>query len=165
MQTNQHLLFLQQKIQELGHAIFYNLSDSLLKFPTALISDPQVDDYGFVWFWVPRPKQSISEFENGFPVRLDFYRKGKTCFLQVSGKAWVVTDPEEMYSMPGMALHTAAAMAGMVLVKVKMLRAEYHETATASRQSWWSTRKQALGSWFRQASGGYTASHTYYPAS
>lgn len=165
MQTNQQLVFLQQKIQELGSAIFFNLSDSVLKFPTALINSPEVDDYGFVWFWVKRPKQSIREFEDGFPVRLDFYRKGKAYFLQVTGKAWVVTDPEEMYALPAVAESGKAVMRDMVLVKVKMLHAEYHETATGQKQSWWSSKVNTLFAWFRHSSGGYASNNSYIPVS
>lgn len=165
MHTNQHLLFLQQKIQDLGSAIFYNQSDAVLKFPTMLVSSPQVDDYGYVWFWMQQPRQCISEFENGFPVRLDFYRKGASSFLQVSGKAWVVTDPEEWCSIPGMAQTSGEGVSGKVPVKVKMLRADYHETAGSTRQSWWKGRLQQVAQWLRHASGSYQSSNTYFPAS
>ena len=163
MPANQQLAFLKEKIEDLGSAIFFNLSESVLRFPTALVNSMQVDDFGYVWFWVQKPKQSIREFENGFPVRLDFYRKGKHYFLQVTGTAWVVTDPEEV------ALLDADAQKGkgtpaMVLVKVKMLRAEYHETQTAHANSWWQNVVNAVASWFG-SSNGYAPSNTFFPAS
>ncbi len=121
MPTNHQLDFLKEKIQDLGSAIFFNLSDSVLKFPTSLVNSMQVDDYGYVWFWVQKPRQSIREFENGFPVRLDFYRKGKHYFLQVTGKAWVVTDPEEMFTLSADTDTTVVPKGSdMVLVKVKI---------------------------------------------
>ena len=88
--TNQQLNFLQEKILEIGSAIFFNLSDSVLKLPTSLVSTLKVDEFGFVWFFIQKPKQNVQEFDNEFPVRLDFFKKGKSYFLQVMGKGWVV---------------------------------------------------------------------------
>ena len=96
MQANQQLCFLKEKIQEIGSAIFFNLSQSVLKFPTSIVETLKVDDFGFVWFSIQKPKQDLREFDNEFPVRLDFFKKGKNYFLQVEGKAWIVNDPEEM---------------------------------------------------------------------
>src|SRR3982750_3520833 len=98
MATNQQLNFLQEKIQEIGSAIFFNESDSVLKLPTSIVTTLKVDEYGYVWFFIQKPKQDLREFDNEFPVRLDFFKKGKNYFLQVKGKGWVVTDPEEMNS-------------------------------------------------------------------
>src|SRR5438270_1267381 len=137
MATNQQLNFLQEKIQEIGSAIFFNLSDSVLKLPTSIVSTLKVDEYGYVWFFIQKPKQNLKEFETEFPVRLDFFRKGKSYFLQVSGKGWVVTDPEEVNSFVSLPEEARQlAVNELVLVKVKIMKAEYYETRT-TRQSWW----------------------------
>ena len=164
MITNNQLQFLREKIQEIGSAIFFNLSDSVLKLPTSIVTTLQVDDYGFVWFLVQKPKQYLREFETEFPARLDFFKKGINCFLQVSGKAWVVSDPEEMNaleSLPETVKELAAGEGDMVLVKVKMLRAEYHETQTRVPNSRWHNAVTNMFTWFRT---GYKNS-TYYPVS
>src|SRR5687767_5834589 len=96
MQPNQQLSFLQERIKEIGSAIFFNLSDSVLKLPTSIVNTLKVDEYGFVWFYIQKPKQDLREFDKEFPVRMDFFRKGANFFLQVVGKAWIVSDPEEM---------------------------------------------------------------------
>ncbi|OLY93674.1 hypothetical protein SAMN05444008_114112 [Cnuella takakiae] len=163
MQANHQLHFLQQKVQELGHALLFNLSDSVLKFPTALVSNPQLDEYGYIWFWVQKPKQDIAAFENGFPVRLDFYRKGALSYLQVSGSAWIVTDPEEILAISQLAalpVHT-----DRVLLKVKMEGADYQECEGAHTHSWWNVRKQNLFSWFRHSAGGYAAADSNFSVS
>lgn len=165
MATNQHLHFLKEKVEDLGSAILFNLSDSVLKFPTALVSCQEVDDYGYVWFWVPKPRQSVREFDNGFPVRLDFYRKGKSFFLQVSGTAWVVTDPEEVSNVAPVEGAKEKAPE-MVLVKVKMQRADYHETQTGHTNSWWQNVVHNFFAWFRSSNGYRAASgNTFFPAS
>ena len=164
MQVNQQLNFVQQKIEEIGTAIFFNLSDSVLKFPTSIVSTLKVDDFGFVWLLVQKPKQSLREFEEGFPVRLDFYKKGKSYFLQVSGKAWVVTDPEEINSLSILQEDIFERLEGdMVLVKVKMQKADYHETQTIGRNSLWQNTVSMFSGLFRNSSN-YQPS-TYYMAS
>ena len=167
MATNQQLNFLQEKIQEIGSAIFFNLSDSVLKLPTSIVSTLKVDEYGYVWFFIQKPKQSLKEFETEFPVRLDFFRKGKSYFLQVSGKGWMVNDPEEMNSfinLPEDAKQSATI--DMVLVKVKILKAEYYETKSSNRNSWWHTAVNTVTTWFRNSnSNSNYRPDTYFPAS
>jgi len=168
MSLNQHpsqqLNFLQEKIQQIGSAIFFNLSDSVLKLPTSLVSTLKVDDYGYVWFFVKKPKQHLQEFENEFPVRLDFFKKGIDCFLQISGKGWVVKDPEEIMNCR-MLLSDASLLGSseMVLVKVKMLKAEYYETHSRQQNSWWQNVVGGVFNWFRLGSS--VGPNTYYPAS
>ena len=164
MPANQQLVFLQQKIQEIGSAIFFNLSDSVLKFPTTIVNTLKVDDYGYVWFFVKRPKQDIKEFEAEFPVRLDFFRKGKNYFLQVMGKAWVVTDPEIINDYAVLPENVPSiSVNDMVLVKVKILKAEYQDTQTSAKSSWWQSAMHTVQAWFK--SPGAYDQNTYFPAS
>ena len=150
--TNQQLNFMQEKIREIGSAIFFNLSDSVLKLPTSIVTTLEVDDYGFVWFFIQKPLQSLKEFEMEFPVRLDFFKKGTSCFMQVSGKGWVVTDPEELHALTNLPSHAQeAARKGMVLVKVKIMKAEYYETRTGRPVSWWQNAFNSFTAWFRSS--------------
>ncbi|HVK96947.1 MAG TPA: hypothetical protein VM368_03975, partial [Flavisolibacter sp.] len=120
---------------------------------------------GYVWFYVKKPKQNLREFETEFPVRLDYFKKGTQCFLQIMGKCWVVTDPEEMITLQ-MTLSEdvkEATSKDMVLVKVKILKAEYHETKPAEQNTWWHNAMQAISNWF--GSNHYRPDNTYFPAS
>ncbi|MEI6948436.1 pyridoxamine 5'-phosphate oxidase family protein [Paraflavisolibacter sp. H34] len=166
MPLQQQLSFLQEKIQDIRSAIFFNLSDAVLKFPTSLVSTLKVDEYGYVWFLARRPRQEVTEFEAGFPVRLDYYRKGTNYFMQVTGRAWVVSDPEEMNQLAGMLQNqegvpfTEATEA--VLVKVKMLQAECHELQLHARHSWWQSAVNTVSTWFRNSGGAYRAGTFVY---
>ncbi len=160
--SNQQLNFLQEKIREIGSAIFFNESDSVLKLPTSLVTTLKVDDYGYVWFFIQKPKQTLKEFEKEFPVKLDFYKKGKTYFLQVMGKGWVVDDPEEVNGFVNLPNETKnLTLEDMVLVKVKISRAEYYETGT-TRHSWWTKAVSTFTTWFRS---GHFRPEVYSPAS
>lgn len=163
--NQQQFSFLQEKIREIGSAIFFNQSDSILKLPTSIVTTLKVDDYGYVWFFVQKPRQSLREFEKEFPVRLDFYKKGMSYFLQVAGKGWVVTDPEELNTFVSLPEDQAQmALNEMVLVKVKIMKAEYFERNSAKVKS----------NWFKNAFGSFTSwlghsnqyrPEVYYPAS
>ena len=123
----------------------------------------RVDDYGYVWFFIKKPNQHIQEFESGFPARMDFFKKGVEYFLQVSGKGWVVSDPEEVSSFFEQYNDlNANLLKDSVLVKVKMLRAEYYETQTRMKGSWWQNAIDTVTTWFGTNHAG---SNTYFPAS
>ena len=64
-----------------------------------------------------------------------------TCFAEVGHQVICVDNNEE---------------------KVKMLKAEYHDTQTHTRHSWWQSAVNTLFTWFR--TGGYKDT-TYFPAS
>ena len=164
MATNQQLSFLQEKIREIGSALFFNLSESVLKLPTSIVSTLKVDDYGFVWFFVQKPTQQLTEFEQEFPAKLDFYRKGKGYFLQVTGKGFVITDPEEMNALVDLPEEMKKlANNKYALVKVKIQKAECYETASSTKASWWQQTWSTIATWFRH--NPYRTGNTYYPAS
>lgn len=156
-QAAQQLEFLRDRIQNIGTAIFFNLSDSLLKLPTAIISNLNVDTQGNVWFYTRKPHSHVQSLETNFPVRLDFFKKGADYFLQVSGKAYVVTDGEVCNTVA--ATLGEPEVADVVLVRVKMLKVEYFETSTKPTTSWWQNTVQTVSGWFRNNST------PFYPAS
>ncbi len=90
------LSFIQEKISELEQALLFSLTDDVLKLPTCVVNVLSVDELGQLWFVIPKPAQALHAFERVFPVKLDFFRKGRDFFLKVQGKAFIVTDPEEL---------------------------------------------------------------------
>jgi len=163
MDANQQLNFLQERIEEIGNAIFYNESEAVLKLPNSIVTTVKVDDYGFVWFFVQKPSQRLSEFEQEFPAKLDFYKKDKG-FLQVFGRCFVVTDPEEMNAFVDLPEEQKKLTNGtLALVKVKIQEAKFFETRSAHKMSWWQTAWSTVSAWFRHNS--YRPGNTYFPAS
>ena len=149
------LRFLQEKIQDLRNALFFSQNTSLLRIATTIVSVLEVDDLGQVWFYVSWPQQALHEFDREFPVRLEFFRKGRDYFLHVSGKAFIVTDPEEINNLEHDDIREQAD-AGLVLIRVKMMKADYFESAPAAAQSsWWRDLRNQLHTWMFNTRPGY----------
>ena len=149
------LRFLQEKIQDLRNALLFSLNTSILRIATTIVSVLKVDELGQMWFFIPRPKQALHEFDREFPVKLEFFRKGRDFFLHVSGKAFIVTDPEEMNSLVHDDIRELAG-ADLVLIRVKMLKAEFFESGPAATHSgWWRDLRNQLHTWMFNTRPGY----------
>jgi hypothetical protein len=128
MLIENQLNFFREKIQELRSALFFNTSNAVLKLPPCIISTLKVDEAGQVWFFVSRPGQYLHEFDREFPARLNFFRKGKPFFLNLTGKAFIVSDPEELNELICVDDDIKKkAMANMVLIKFKIVNVHYDE--------------------------------------
>jgi hypothetical protein len=152
---NSDLPFLREKIQELKNALFFSQNSSLLRMPTTIVSILKVDELGQLWFFVPRPQQALHEFDREFPVRLEFFRKGKGFYLHITGKAYIVNDPEDVNSLLFDDLKERIC-GDMVLIKVKMGKADYFDTvAGAHHNGWWRDLRSQLHSWLFNTRPGY----------
>src|SRR6478735_5802959 len=137
--------FLQDKIEDLRSALFFSLSNAVLKMPTTIVTTLKVDEAGQIWFFVNRPAQYLHEFDKDFPARLDFFKKGKSFFLKINGKARIVDDPEEVNSLVSLPDEIRTkAMFQMVLVKLKIQHAEYFEKEPRERMNWLQLVKSQL---------------------
>ena len=137
MTTDNHLKFMQEKVMELRTALFFSMSDAVLKLPTSIITALKVDDLGQVWFFVNRPKQNIQEFDREFPCRAEFFKKGLDSQIKISGKATIMNDPEELNGLVDISDDIKKkAMNELVLVKVKIQNVEYFEPRKENEYSW-----------------------------
>jgi len=161
MDTQQ--IFLREKIQNLGSAIFFNQSDAVLKLPTSIVRIIHVDDYGYAWFFVQRPQQLLTEFEKEFPVKLDFFRKGLDYSLQVIGNGYIVSDPEDIFVVTTNVDEVKQFNPEkMVLIKVKITRADYFENISGHKPTWFQNTISMLQSWIFPNAPSY-GPITYYP--
>lgn len=150
-----NLLFLREKILDLENAIFISQHSSLLKMPTTIISVDNMDDLGQLWFFVPRPQQALHEFDREFPVRLEFFKKGRDFFVHVSGKAYIVTDPEEINAFVDEGLREKTD-ARLVLIKVKTMKVDYFYSPAPHKQTrWWRDLRNQLHVWLFNSRPGY----------
>ncbi len=144
----QQLHFLQKTIAQLQNGFFFNLSDSATRVPTSVVSSLKVDDTGHIWFVVKRLELPPKEVGMEFPVRLDFFKKNTNYHLQIRGKGFSVTDPEEVSAFLGSLPGSTSVYNDTVLVKVKMLTADYFETSTSEKTNWWQNAISSISNWF-----------------
>src|SRR5258706_10992693 len=161
MDTRQILL--QEKIKNLDRVIVFNQSEVVLKLQTSIVRIIHVDEYGYIWFFVQKPQQQLNEFEKEFPVKLDFFRKGLDYSLQVIGKGCIVSDPEELMMVTSNIDETKLFNPEkMILIKVKMTRADYFENISGHKPSWLQNALSLLQSWIFPHAPNYGPT-TYYP--
>ncbi len=133
--------FLRDRIGEIGSALFYNTGNAAFKLPTSIVNVWRVDAEGNIWFFFHNPDLFIDETDKEFPARLDFYRKGKPFYLQVSGQALIITDEQEINELattiPDLNAHS---FDNMILIKVRVEHAscfEQRERTVSRLQFWW----------------------------
>jgi general stress protein 26 len=160
MLNHSDLQFLQEKIKDLRSALLFSQNTSLLKISTTIVNILQVDDMGQLWFFVPRPRQELREFDKEFPVRLEFFRKGKRFFLHISGKAFIINDPEEVNNLVYADIMDKVPD-HMVLIKVKMMKADYFESLEVSHVGWWRDLRTQLYGWLFNTKPGYKPYHLH----
>ena len=135
MLTEKDISFLSHKLQDLETALFLNQSDAVLKIPAAIIHLLKVDEAAQMWFFIPRPTQHLSEFERAFLSDVQFYQKGKNYFIRVTGKAHIVSDPEEINGLVEMDEEIKkVALHSKVLVKVNIEKFDHYEMKKRSAQ-------------------------------
>ena len=141
---------LKSKIMELQSALFYTESISLVKLPTHVISDVEVDSEGRIWFAVPRPAQHIDAFEKEMPAKLDFFRKGMDFFVKVRGVAVLMTDAGMINSYESLSDDMKKKMSekGSMGIMVKMERNDFVDNSPKPAQSWLQSSRSHLSSWF-----------------
>ena len=124
----ENLLFLKEKIAEIRFAIFKAEIHSELQLPNNIIQALKVDDDGTVWFITSCTGQHAKTVDRSFYTYLDFYKKGSDCRLQLSGQATIVEDDDQ--SFLNMSNYSKGLTGRLVLVKMKIMQAEYFENKT-----------------------------------
>jgi general stress protein 26 len=149
MLSETNLTFLQEKISDLRSALFYSLSNAVLKMPTTIVTALKVDEVGQIWFFVNRPMQNIQEFDKEFPARLNFFKKGKDFYLNIRGKACIVNDPEEVNGLVSVSDEVKEkALSQLVLVKVQIQTVEYMDKTPGEASGWLQSIRALFNRWF-----------------
>lgn len=139
MSNSLSLGFLKNKISALGSALFSSQTDAVLKLPTTIVSAVDVDESGQVWFFINRPTQYLQEFDRAFPAQLDFFRKGVDHYVRITGKAYIINDPEELTTLMTVSddIREKALDNRYALVKVRIMKADYYEKHNSNNVKVW----------------------------
>ncbi len=112
--------FLKKKIKEIKMAMFRTEIDAELKLPNNIIQTFRVDNDGTVWFFTSCNEKYADNIDRSFYAYLNYYKKGTGCRLQLSGVATIADNEDDGL----ISIDTATRM---VLVKMKIMQAEYFE--------------------------------------
>ena len=130
---NNNFEFLREKIYRLHSAIMYSMSNELIKIPNSIVSVLRIDGEGHLWFQCKAPLLHIQHYEQNFPARLHFFRKGFKYFVEVSGST-VITSRE------------LDDKNGTLILKMNINHVEYTE-AQARKRTWLDQLMEESYSW------------------
>ncbi len=138
---------LKSKIMDLQSALFFTESVSIVKLPTHVISDVEVDGEGNIWFVIPKPTKHIEAFEKEIPAKLDFFKKGMDFFVKVRGVAILLTETEEIMGVSA-EMKERMKDTSVIGVKVKVVDSDLVDNSPKPSQSWLQSSRSQLSSWF-----------------
>ena len=137
---------LKSKIMELQSALFFTESNSIVKLPTHVISDVELDSEGSIWFVIPKPPMHIEAYDKEMPAKLDFFKKGTDFFVKVRGTAFLQTEATEASLSAEMRQRMQGA--DVILVKVQVQENELVDNSPKPSQNWLQASRSQLSSWF-----------------
>lgn len=147
------LSFIEEKVRDLENALFFSLSDAILKIPVCVVKLMEADELGQLWFLIPKPSQFIHAFDRTFPVKLDFFRKGRDYYIKIFGTAFLINDPEELNTIECFdeGIKQQAMENETLIVKVKISHADYIENAPGrvSAKALFNQVRNRLYRWFQ----------------
>jgi len=141
---------LKSKINELQSALFFNESNSIVKLPTHVVSDVELDSEGQIWFVIPKPSMHIDAYDKEIPAKLDFFKKGKDFFVKVRGTAFLQIELDEANANAELSDEMKAKMndEAVIAVKIKIQEFDLVDNTPKPSQNWLQASRSQLSSWF-----------------
>ena len=139
---DENLVFLKEKIKEIKIALFKSEINSELQLPNNIIQTLKVEDDGTIWFFTSCSGEHAQSIDRSFYAYLDYYKKGTDCRLQLSGRATIAEDDSETFLT--MSNYSKSTANRLVLVKMKIMQAEYFENKLLQNATWKEKMKGAF---------------------
>lgn len=139
---DRNLEFLKEKIEDIKIALFKTELNPDLQLPNNIIQTLKVEDDGTVWFFTSCNGNHVENIDSSFYAYLSYQKKGTGCRLQLSGKACLVkNDDDGLFSMCN---YAKGSYGKLVLVKMKIMQAEFFENTHFEKISWSEKIKNTL---------------------
>lgn len=141
-----NLEFLKEKIKDIKIALFKTELNPELQLPDNIVQTLKVEDDGTVWFFTSCNGKDIDQIDKSFYAYLNYQKKGSDCRLQLSGKASIVKqDNEGLFSICN---YSKGSYGRLVLVKMKIMQAEFFENKLSEDVSWTGKLKNTFSHFF-----------------
>jgi hypothetical protein len=126
--------FLKARIREMRTAVFRTERNAVVDLPVNVIKTLTVEDDGTILFFTTCKSEVHEDHDPRFYAYLDYHNRATQSRLRVSGIATIVKDDDHAL----FALHKKSEGAGgkLVLVRMKMLQAEFAENREMVKLSW-----------------------------
>lgn len=143
---DKNLDFLKEKIKDIKVALFKTELNPELQLPNNIIQTLKVEDDGTVWFFTSCNGNHVKNIDRSFYAYLSYQKKGTSCHLQLSGKASLVkSDNEGLFSICN---YSKGSYGKLVLVKMKIMQAEFFEDKFSENISWTEKLKYTFNQFF-----------------
>jgi general stress protein 26 len=138
--------FITDKIQEIKVGLFKSEINSELMLPNNVIQVLRVDDTGNVWFFTSCNRRQAANINKTFYAYLDFHKRGTGTRLLLNGPAFIVDEEGDVSELITQSNYSRSVAASLVLVKMKIMQAEYFER----------NEEQKTGSWKEKIFNSFT---------
>ena len=131
---DRNLDFLKEKIKDIKIALFKTELNPAWQLPDNIIQTLKVEDDGTVWFFTSCNGKHVENIDSSFCAYLSYQKKGTGCRLQLRGKACLVkNDNDGLFSICN---YAKGSYGKLVLVKMKIMQAEFFENKFFENISW-----------------------------
>ncbi len=131
MKTDNTLSIIRQKIEDLPNVVMYSMNQHGVKFPSDIIDFVRIDDDDQLWFISHLSNRLLNECDQTFPVRLHFFKKDIDDFVEISGRATIMS----AISQPEIFAPEGDEIKHPVLIKMTMSNIEYTESVVVPIKS------------------------------
>lgn len=142
---DENLAFLRTKINQIKIALFKSETDFELQLPNNIIQTLSMEDNSTIWFFTTCNGCHARFMHKSFYAYLNYYKKDTGCHLQLSGKAIIVDDTENSFVA---ASNYSKDLYTTVLVKMKIMQAEFFENKVTNDISWTEKIKTVISGLF-----------------
>lgn len=152
MQFNDtHLVFLREQIKDIRVALFKSEINSELSLPNNVVETIHTDNEGNIYFFTSCNGNYAGQINLPFYAYLDYHKKGTDIRLKISGKAAIVNEEKNPVSpeIGKRGIHSI----NIVLVKMKIMQAEYSGDAIQQNHTWTQKFKSTINHFFFPSSG------------
>lgn len=132
--TGEQFSIITEKIRQIQFALFKSEINSELLLPNNIIQVLKADEDGYIWFFTSCTGKQAKNISPTFYSYLDFYKKGSDCRLRVNGPATIIEDENDAFI--SISNYSKSVSASLVLVRMKIMQAEYFEGHGNENISW-----------------------------
>ena len=129
--------FITEKIKEIKVGLFKSEINSELMLPNNIIQVLKVDDNGNVWFFTSCSRRQAANINKTFYAYLDFHKRGTGSRLLLNGPAFIVDEEVDVNELITQSNYSTSVAASLVLVKMKIMQAEYFESHEEQKATSW----------------------------